>query len=52
MQPYIGKLIGPSGIAKIIAHENVDPLRGGWVEVTLMPDSQESLDLFIDNESD
>ncbi|ODB85601.1 hypothetical protein A3194_12245 [Candidatus Thiodiazotropha endoloripes] len=58
---YIAKLIGPSGVVKELelwaesyedaweeAHENVDPLRGGWVEVTLMPDTQQSMDLCID----
>ncbi|MCG7984950.1 MAG: hypothetical protein JAY90_19630 [Candidatus Thiodiazotropha lotti] len=61
--PYIAKLIGPSGIVQVlefwaaddeeawhIAHENVDPLRGGWVEVKPMPDTQESMDLFVENE--
>lgn len=59
--PYVAKLIGPSGIVQVLefwaaddedaweeAHENVDPLRGGWVEVTLMRDTQQSMDLCID----
>jgi hypothetical protein len=63
--PFIGKLIGPSGVVKVlefwaddaeqawhIAHQNVDPLRGGWVEVTPMPDTQESMDLCIDTKTD
>ncbi|MBV2089978.1 MAG: hypothetical protein KUF72_03750 [Candidatus Thiodiazotropha sp. (ex Ctena orbiculata)] len=62
--PYVAKLIGPSGIVQVlefwaaddeqawhIAHENVDPLRGGWVEVKPMPDTQESMDLFIGDET-
>lgn len=59
---YIAKLIGPSGVVQVlefwaadderawhIAHENVDPLHGGW-EVKPMPDTQESMDLFVENE--
>ena len=62
--PYIAKLIGPSGVVQVlefwaaddeqawhIAHENVDPLRGGWVEVKPMPDTQKSMDLFIEDET-
>jgi hypothetical protein len=56
--PYVGTLVGPHGVVKKleflakddldawnVAHKDVDPLRGGWVEVKRMANPQEQFSL-------